>query len=58
MLLTPLECAHALGLGRSKVYELLSKGELESIRIGTARRIPVSAIETFIEGLRRGQNGA
>lgn len=49
LLLTPAHAAIALGLGRSKIYELMGQGLLPFILIGTARRIPVAAIEDFIE---------
>jgi excisionase family DNA binding protein len=40
LLLTPEAVAHLLGLGRSKVYEMISAGELPLVRIGTAVRVP------------------
>ena len=52
MLLTPSEAAAALGIGRSKVYELLQNGQLQSVHIGTCRRIPADALTTFLERLR------
>ena len=42
------EAAAALGLGRSKTYELVQKGQLRSIKIGRSRRIPTGAISAFI----------
>jgi excisionase family DNA binding protein len=48
----PRQAADALGIGRSKLYELLASGELESIHIGTARRIPTQALEHFVERRR------
>jgi len=33
LLFTPFEAATALGIGRSKVYELLRSGDLPSVRI-------------------------
>ncbi len=41
-----------LGLGRSKVYELMAAGTLESVRIGTSRRIPQEALHEFVHNLR------
>jgi excisionase family DNA binding protein len=38
-LFTVVEVAQFLGIGRSKVYELLYKGELKSVKIGGSRRI-------------------
>jgi len=52
MLLTPSEAAATLGIGRSKVYELLQSGQLQSVHIGTCRRIPADALTTFLERLR------
>ncbi|MFF0240573.1 excisionase family DNA-binding protein [Rhodococcus pyridinivorans] len=40
-----------LGVGRSKVFELLASGELRSVRIGRTRLIPESALVEFIERL-------
>ena len=50
LLLRPIEAAEAIGLGRSKVYELLASGELPSIRIGGSVRIPVDALRKWIDG--------
>ena len=41
LLLRPVEAAEVIGIGRSKVYELLSSGELPSIRVGASVRVPV-----------------
>lgn len=54
LLLTPVEAARALGIGRSKVYELLSSGELDSVRIGSCRRVPADALHSFLVELRNG----
>lgn len=53
LLLTPTETASALGIGRSKVYELIGSGQLESVHIGACRRVPLDAIKAFLEQLRR-----
>lgn len=54
LLLTAKEAADALGIGRSKVYELMMSGELESVRIGGSRRVPVEALRDFVNTLRFG----
>jgi excisionase family DNA binding protein len=51
LLLTPTEAAIALGIGRSKVYELLRAGQLRSVRIGTCRRIPADALNDLVTAL-------
>jgi excisionase family DNA binding protein len=53
LLLTAEETAEILGIGRSKVYELLRAGVIQSVRIGTCRRIPAAAIVDYVERLRR-----
>jgi excisionase family DNA binding protein len=53
LLLTPEEAAAALGICRSKLYELLQAGVIESVHIGTSRRIPVAAMVEYVERLRQ-----
>lgn len=42
------EAAHILSLGRTMIYELMANGQLPSITIGTARRIPLAALEKWV----------
>ncbi len=51
VLLTVEDTARALSLGRSKVYELLDAGQLRSVKIGRARRVPLEAVHEFVRGL-------
>ncbi|MFC7731080.1 helix-turn-helix domain-containing protein [Actinomadura keratinilytica] len=51
-LLTVPEVMSALRLSRFKVYDLIRSGELESITIGRARRVPADALDAFIAQLR------
>jgi excisionase family DNA binding protein len=37
-----------LGLSRSLLYEFVLRGDVQSIKIGRARRIPVTALDDFI----------
>lgn len=48
LLLTVDEAAARLGLGRSTVYEMVMRGDIPSIKIGRARRIPTGALEVFV----------
>lgn len=52
LLLTVVETTRLLGVGRSTAYELLASGELESVHIGRSRRVPVAAVENYVESLR------
>jgi excisionase family DNA binding protein len=56
LLLTPAEAAHALGIGRTKLFELMASGELESVQIGHSRRVPRDALNAFLDQLRAGQS--
>jgi excisionase family DNA binding protein len=51
MLYTVDEVARMLGLGRTKVYELIKLGELTSVQISRARRVPGDAVTAFIARL-------
>lgn len=57
LLLTPEEAAKRLSIGRSAVFDLLRRGELESLTIGRSRRIPRDALLKFIEAQRQAQLG-
>ena len=46
------DAARLLKVSRSKIYELLASGELESVLIGGCRRIPTAAIRTLVENAR------
>jgi excisionase family DNA binding protein len=50
-LLTVVEVAGVLGIGRSKVYELLYRGELKSVKIGSCRRVRNSDLGDFVRYL-------
>ncbi|MBN9098122.1 MAG: helix-turn-helix domain-containing protein [Pseudonocardia sp.] len=51
LLLTAEEVAEVLNVGRCKVYDLIRNGEIESIKIGRLRRIPVDNVRKFAERL-------
>jgi excisionase family DNA binding protein len=53
LLLTPEEVAEVLGIGRTKVYELMRLGLIESVKIHGCRRIPTAAVHDYVERLRR-----
>jgi excisionase family DNA binding protein len=43
------DTARALGIGRTKAYDLLKKGELDSVKIGKRRLVTVDSIKALIE---------
>lgn len=59
LLLTVEESAERLGISRTYVYELLARGDVESVKIGRARRVPAEALDDYVDRLRAqaaGQN--
>ena len=49
MFLSIPEVATALGLGRTKVYELIAKEGLPTVKFGTARRVSVAKLQRWLE---------
>lgn len=45
------ETATALGLGRTKIYELIREGRLKSVKVGRRRLVPAVAVDEFLETL-------
>lgn len=46
-----------LGLGRSKVFELMASGQLRSVKVGRRRLVSESALSEFIDKLDAGGGG-
>jgi len=51
LLLTPEEVAETLAISRTRVYDLIRRGELWSVKIGKVRRVPVVALRAYVEQL-------
>ena len=49
LLLRAEEVQEALGLGRSKTYQLIASGELPVVRIGRCVRVPAEALQLWVE---------
>lgn len=47
-LLSTAEAAHALGVGKTRLYELINSNQLKSLKLGRSRRIPRTEVERFI----------
>lgn len=58
LLLTVEEAAQRLGVGRTTMYALIGKGEIESVPIGRLRRIPAECLTEYIQSLRLGNSRA
>lgn len=47
------EACRLTGIGRSKLYELISAGEIEIIKVGTITLIPVQSLRHFLDACRK-----
>ena len=48
LLLRPQEAAEAIGISRSRIYELMAAGTIPSVRIGTSLRVPVDTLRAWV----------
>ena len=48
LLLRPREAARLLGIGRSKIFEMMARNELPIIRLGRCVRIPRRGLEDWV----------
>ncbi|MCW6536312.1 helix-turn-helix domain-containing protein [Sphingomonas lycopersici] len=46
------------GISRSRLFELLRAGDIESVKLGTSRLILVASLRHFLERLRSTQETA
>jgi excisionase family DNA binding protein len=53
LLLTVEEAARRLRIGRTLVYQLISSGKLESVKVGRLRRVPAECLPEYVATLRR-----
>lgn len=51
LLLKIPEVMARLAVGQTKVYELMSSGELRSVKVGRSRRVPNNDLERFMAEL-------
>ena len=52
-LLTPAEAAMVVGIGRTKLYELMASGQICSVKIGSRRFVPVTKLDDYVAHLVR-----
>jgi excisionase family DNA binding protein len=53
LLYPPAEVAELLGLGRTKVFELLASGQLRSVTVDSKRLVPAAALDELVAQLER-----
>jgi excisionase family DNA binding protein len=55
LLLTMIEAARVLSIGRTTMYELVGAGAIDVVRIGRSVRVPVDALQAFVDQQRVSQ---
>lgn len=58
LLLSPAAAAQVMSISRSLLYELLESGDISSIKVRRARRIPVEAVRQYIAERQAEAKGA
>jgi len=48
-----LQACAMLGIGRSKLYELMNTGQLETVKLGTRTLVRVASIRAFSDSLAK-----
>ena len=46
------DAARMIGVGRTKLYELISAGELETVKIGNATRVTTASLHGLIRRMQ------
>ena len=52
LLLTIVEAARVLSIGRTTMYELVAAGDIDVVHIGRSARVPVAALAEYVERRR------
>jgi excisionase family DNA binding protein len=52
LLLTIVEAARVLSIGRTTMYELVAAGAIEVVHIGRSARVPVAALAEYVDRRR------
>ena len=52
LLLRIEDAASRLGIARTLMYQLVQRGEVQSVHVGRLHRIPVASLEEYVEDLR------
>jgi excisionase family DNA binding protein len=51
LLLRVEEAAALLDVGRTRIYDLITSGALQSVKIGGSRRVPAAALQRYVDEL-------
>ena len=51
ILVSVADAAQMLSIGRTAAWELVRKQRIKSVKIGRTRRVPVSAVQEYVQRL-------
>jgi excisionase family DNA binding protein len=51
ILVSVADAARMLSIGRTAAWELVRKRKIKSVKIGRTRRLPIAAIEEYVQRL-------
>jgi len=51
LLLTVEQSAQLLAIGRTRMFQLISSGAVDSVLIGASRRVPAAALQRYVDSL-------
>ncbi len=58
LLLSVEEGAAQLRIGRSRMFDLIRRGEVLSVKVGGSRRIPYDSLRAYVDRLAEQASGA
>ncbi|ODP36354.1 MULTISPECIES: helix-turn-helix domain-containing protein [Sphingomonas] len=47
------QAAQMLGIGKSKLYQFIAAGEIETVKVGRSTLVPTDSLKAFISSRRR-----
>lgn len=51
LLLSPVDAAKRLGIGRTRMFALIKAGEVCSVKIGGSRRVTAESLDAYVKRL-------
>ena len=51
LMLTVEEAGELIGVSRTVMYDLIGDGSIQSVKIGSLRRVPRTALDAYVAGL-------
>lgn len=51
LLLTAEEAAKELRIGRTRMWDLITRGEVRSVKVGGSRRVPYAELTAYVKRL-------